>query len=193
MSQTMITPAVLDCGHAPTPRNSATPGWFGAPGFATADTGHTMCYPCADAHERAAMRTATCVVAYISGDASEVTTWTGGTLAIVDPHDRRQRGQRQYTPSGGYWTRHVWRATDPHGGRWYGINDGPGRAVRLRRVRACAWQVDNGTGRGSRYCHRSPTHDDGNRGGALCPRHARDAVQSSARTVVPISADRPLG
>lgn len=191
----MIAPAVLNCGHAPTPLKSATPGGFGAPGYATvADTGHTMCYPCADAHERAAMRTSPYVVAYISGDASTVTTWTGGTLATVDQHDRRQRGQRQYTPSGGYWTRHVWHATDPHGGRWYGVNDGPGMAVRLRRVRACTWQVAGGTGSSTRYCHRRATHDGGNRGGGLyCPRHARETAQSYARTVAPISAHNPLG
>lgn len=136
MSGNMVTPAVLDCGHAPTPLGSATSG-IGAPGFAEkTGTGDTMCYPCADAHERAVMRIAQRVVAYISGDGSTVTTWTGGTLATVDPADRRQRGQRQYTPSGGSWTRHVWHATDPHGGRWYGVNDGPGMAVRLRRVRA---------------------------------------------------------
>jgi hypothetical protein len=121
---------VLDCGHPPTPDTCGT-GHAIDPA-----TGTTRCYPCSDDHERTAMTRAATFVAYVSTHGHALTTWPGGHLATVDPADAHQRGQRTYTPSGGTWTRHVWHATDAEGGRWFGVNGGPGLIIRVRRLRA---------------------------------------------------------
>lgn len=121
---------VLDCGHPPTPDTCGT-------GHAIdLTTGATRCYPCSDDHERDAMTRAATFVAYVSTDGRALTTWPGGHLATIDPADAHQRGQRTHTPTGGTWTRHVWHATDAEGRRWFGVNDGPGLVIRVRRLRA---------------------------------------------------------
>ncbi|WIV57897.1 hypothetical protein [Amycolatopsis nalaikhensis] len=162
---------VLDCGHPATPDTSGT----GATGYAIDPaTDATRCYPCSDEREREAMTRANTFVAYVSTDGRTLTTWPGGHLATIDPADAHQHGQRIYTPSGGRWTRYVWHATDVDGGRWGGVNGGPGLVIRMRRLRVCTWQTEVGNGRSSRYCHRRATH--AGRGGAFdlyCRTHAR--------------------
>ena len=162
---------VLDCGHPATPDTCGT----GATGYAIEpSTGATMCYPCSDERERELMTRANTFVAYVSTDGRALTTWPGGHLATIDPADAHQHGQRVYTPSGGMWTRYVWHATDIDGGRWTGVNGGPGLVIRVHRLRACTWQTEFGNGRAPRYCHRRATH--AGQGGAFdlyCRTHAR--------------------
>lgn len=72
------------------------------------------------------------------------------------------------------WTRYVWHATDVDGGRWTGVNGGPGLVIRVHRLRTCTWQTEFGNGRPPRYCHRRATH--AGQGGAFdlyCRTHAR--------------------
>jgi len=159
---------VLDCGH------TATPDTVGTGSAIDPRTGATSCYPCSDQREREAITRATTFVAYVSTDGDALTTWPGGHLATIDPADTRQTGRRTYTPSGGMWTRHVWHATDVDGGRWIGVNGGPGLVIGVHRLRVCTWQTEFGNGRGPRYCHRRATH--AGQGGAFdlyCRTHAR--------------------
>lgn len=144
---------VLDCGHPATP----DPGGVGTGRATDPTTGATSCYSCADEREREAMTRANTFVVYVSSAGDALTTWPGGHLATIDPPDARQIGRRAYTPSGGMWIRYVWRATDVDGGRWIGVNGGPGLVIRVRRLRVCTWQTEYGDSRGPRYCHRRAT------------------------------------
>lgn len=136
-SSTATVADVLDCGHAPTP----DPNRLGTGCAIDPATCATSCYPCSDERERAAMTRANTFVAYVSSRGDALTTWPGGHLAAIDPADTRQAGRRTYTPSGGTWTRYVWHATDVDGGRWIGVNVGPGLVIRVHRLRACTWQT----------------------------------------------------
>lgn len=115
---------VADCGHTV----SVLVGSIGTGYAREADSGRTLCYPCADDKQRATMATSASVVAYISGTGARVTTWSGGTLAAVTGHSISRNG----------WHRsEVWRwwATAPDGSRWYGANAGAGMVVTMRRVK----------------------------------------------------------
>jgi len=161
---------VLDCGHPPTP----DPSGIGTGRAIDPTTGATSCYPCSNEREREAMTRANTFVAYVSSAGDALTTWPGGHLATIDPADAHQVGRRTYTPSGGRWTRYVWHATDVDGGRWAGVNGGPGLVIRVHRLRVCTWQTEFGNGRAPRYCHRRATH--AGQGGAFdlyCRTHAR--------------------
>jgi hypothetical protein len=166
---------VLDCGHPAAPWYSS--GGVGLSGVATdTETGATMCYPCAEGVETDAMNRATVYVAYVSRAGDAFTTWPGVHLASIDRADRNQAGRRAVTPSGYLWTRYTWHATDNDGGRWYGVNSGPGLGIRIRRLRVCQWQTEYGNGRGSRYCHQRGTYAWAQNPATLwCPRHAREA------------------
>ncbi|MDX8031016.1 hypothetical protein SK803_12375 [Lentzea sp. BCCO 10_0856] len=169
-SSTAPVADVLDCGHPPTP----DPSGIGTGRAIDPATGATSCYPCSDERERHAMARANTFVAYVSSAGDALTTWPGGHLATIDPADARQVGRRTYTPSGGMWTRYVWHATDVDGGRWAGVNGGPGLVIRVHRLRVCTWQTEFGNGRAPRYCHRRATH--AGRCGAFdlyCRTHAR--------------------
>ncbi|GLZ30854.1 hypothetical protein Lesp02_30430 [Lentzea sp. NBRC 105346] len=161
---------VLDCGHTATP----DPTGIGTGRALNPTTSATSCYSCSNDREREAMTRANTFVAYVSSAGDALTTWPGGHLATIDPADARQVGRRAYTPSGGMWTRYVWHATDVDGGRWTGVNGGPGLVVRVHRLRVCTWQTEFGNGRAPRYCHRRATH--AGQGGAFdlyCRTHAR--------------------
>jgi hypothetical protein len=121
-SATAAIADVLDCGHPATP----DPTGIGTGRAIDPHTDTTSCYPCSDEHERDAMTRANTFVAYVSTHGDALTTWPGGHLATIDPADTRQTGRRTCTPSGGIWTRYVWHATDVDGGRWTGVNGGPG-------------------------------------------------------------------
>ena len=170
-STTTAVSDVLDCGHPPTP----DPTGIGTGRAIDPTTGATSCYPCSDEREREAITRATAFVAYVSSAGDALTTWPGGHLATIDLADARQAGRRTYTPSGATWTRYVWHATDLDGGRWSGVNGGPGLAVRVRRLRVCTWQTEFGNGRAPRYCHHRATHV-GQRGASdlYCRAHARE-------------------
>jgi hypothetical protein len=172
---------ILDCGHPPTPDLIGT-------GRAIDPTDGTSCYECSDEREREDMTRANTFVAYVSSAGDALTTWPGGHLATIDPADADQVGRRTYTPSGGQWTRYLWHATDDDGGRWIGVNCGPGLIIRVRRLRACTWQTEFGNGRAPRYCHRRATH--AGHGGAAdlyCTAHARQVadLHSWITTVLP--------
>jgi hypothetical protein len=161
---------VLDCGHPLIPDRNG----IGTDRAIDPTTGATSCYPCSDEREREAMTRANTFVAYVSSAGDALTTWPGGQLAAINAADVHQVGRRTYTPSGGLWTRYVWHATDIDGGRWTGVNGGPGLVIRLRRLRMCTWQTEFGTGRAPRYCHHRATQA-GQRGASdlYCRAHAR--------------------
>ncbi len=182
---------VLDCGHPATP----DPSGIGTGRAIDPRTGATSCYPCSDEREREAMTRANTFVAYVSSAGDAPTTWPGGHLATADPADAHRHGRRTCTPSGGLWTRYVWHATDVDGGRWAGINSGPGLIIRVHRLRACTWQTEFGNGRGPRYCHRRATH--AGQGGAFdlyCRTHARQVfdLYGWTTTALPPRALNPI-
>ena len=109
--------APLDCGHAATPQG-------GAAGYARRQDGTTLCYPCADAEELAAMAQSDTFVAYVASDGREITTRSGGTLARVAGSGIGRAG---------FGVRvHYWAAESADGRLWYGRSAGPGMAVILR-------------------------------------------------------------
>ncbi|MCK2240062.1 MULTISPECIES: hypothetical protein [unclassified Crossiella] len=190
-SSTADVADVLGCGHNATP---ATPGTGTGIAIDT-HTGATSCYPCSNEQEREAMTRANIFLAYVSTDGDALTTWPGGHLATIDLADTRQPGRRTYTPSGGMWTRYLWHATDTYGGRWAGVNGGPGLLIRLRRLRACTRLTESGNGRGPRYCHRRATH--AGQGGAAdlyCPSHARQVfdLYGWTTTALPLRTSAPI-
>lgn len=190
-SSTTAIADVLDCGHPATP----DPTGIGTGRAIDPHTDATSCYPCSDEHERDAMTRANTFVAYVSTHGDALTTWPGGHLAAIDPVDTRQTGRRTYTPSGGMWTRYVWHAIDVDGGRWAGVNGGPGLVIRVHRLRVCTWQTEFGNGRGPRYCHRHATH--AGQGGAFdlyCCTHARQVFDLYAwpTTALPPRALAPI-
>ena len=115
--------SALDCGHEPTPGPIST-------GIVTAPGGRTMCYPCADAEQRAEFAKADVFAAYISLDGKRITTWSGGELAKVVSLGR--------TGGGFGGTQHHVRAVAPDGLHWYGRNGGTGMYVNLRRAKVRA-------------------------------------------------------
>ncbi|MGW7531760.1 hypothetical protein [Amycolatopsis sp. NPDC054798] len=185
-TSTIVTPATrLNCGHNPVPDGIGT-------GFATDPaTGATICYACADERQRDALNHATRFAAYVACDSATLTTWSGGHLATIDPADRHQAGERATTPTGHRWTRFTWHATDGDGGRWFGVNGGPGLVVFLRRLRVCAWQTEFGDGRPPRYCHRRATRQASSAPHTLyCRQHDRMARDLYAWTTQPITSTR---
>lgn len=109
---------ILSCGHEPTPTAISA-------GFAGLPDGRMVCYPCADAIQRAELVTTDRYTAYLSRDAQSVTTWTGGVLGRVTSHHTSRAARKTYV-----------RVTDVHGQHWHG--QGPaesGTYVGLRRVR----------------------------------------------------------
>jgi len=95
----------------PTPEGCGT-------GYSIYDEKHLVCYSCADAREREAIKERKPYFAYLSGDGLRVTTWTGGKLMDVV----RSRPCTLTRPS---WThdRKSYKsvsAVDVHGGKWHG-------------------------------------------------------------------------
>ena len=120
----MDTLTLLDCGHAPTVTDGI------GTGYARDAEGKRYCYECADNNQREAMARETDIYAYVSGDGKRITTWTGGHLANVTG----SRMETRYTPTGGYYRRYYYWARE-NGRDWYGIGEGPGMHVRIRRVK----------------------------------------------------------
>jgi hypothetical protein len=102
-------------------------------GYARMADGSSLCYPCADEHERQAMRDAAATpgaafLAYVSSDGKSLTTWPGGILANVTGHTVARTG----------WNRsqvHRWWAVSPDGAHWYGSNAGEGMCIAVRRIK----------------------------------------------------------
>lgn len=129
-----------NCGHDYEAQES------GATGYATLGTAGThngrklrkgakICYACADAAERATLKTAERAFGYLSQDRQKITTWTGGELAVV----RGIREHKRRMPrTGAPYTISYFRARDVHGAMWAGSSPGPGMYARMRRMKAGA-------------------------------------------------------
>ena len=107
-----MTTQLLDCGHTPTVTDGC------GTGSATDRAGRTMCYDCANAGERDALKTGDTYTAYLTRDTATnqpvLTTWPGGALARVTAVWE--------TSIGGFLGRHKitrFRAVDVHGAHWY--------------------------------------------------------------------------
>ena len=109
------------CGHEPSPHAEHTTGTAHRP------DGTEICWDCALAEERQAMRTVPAMFAYLSGDGQSVTTWTGGLLMRVTGAWTRPVGFGR-RPSRTYL-----RARDVHGAEWYGTSPGRGMYARMKR------------------------------------------------------------
>jgi hypothetical protein len=116
--ETLTVKICDDCGADCIPNGCAT-------GYAQTVDGRTICYPCADALQRAELAVADSFCGYMSGDGRRITTWTGGSLATVTQRARHRGGF-----GGDYWT---FRAVSPDGARWYGRGAGPEMFARLKR------------------------------------------------------------
>lgn len=109
----------LSCGHEPSPHSAHTTGTAKLP------DGREVCWECADTFQREAMRTSVQVMAYLSGDGTAITTWSGGKLADVVCKNTRRVGFHRST-------RVYFNAVDTAGKRWHGTSPGPGMYARLR-------------------------------------------------------------
>lgn len=134
----------LSCGHEPTLDSGI------GTGYATwAATGETLCYPCTNARERQLIADgATYFHGYVMGAAlgmpgigpahgtgkgkcpGTVTTWTGGTLAVI--HDV-SRERKRYSVHGLPLHLTTVYATTPDGREWWGrLQADNGQAVTMR-------------------------------------------------------------
>ncbi len=98
-------------------------------GYCTIGTAK-ICYLCADESLRAEMRAGRTMTVYLSGDGSELHSWSGGALATVTVEHER--------PCGGFCHRstrtHVWATGE--GRAWYGTGPGRGMYLNMRPLKA---------------------------------------------------------
>jgi hypothetical protein len=120
-----LTPFTPDCGHTVTP----VPGSVGTGKATDPNTGKTMCYPCAEAAEREAIKTADVYTAYVTNDGKRLTTWTGAELAKIT---NLATGSKVHTKNGWYCMRTV-HATTPDGATWYGRGSDDADVITIRR------------------------------------------------------------
>lgn len=96
-------------------------------GYAVTSSGTHLCYACADEMQREEMRERTSYCAYLSGDGSSLTTWSGGQLArVVSEHKDSGTGFR------GTRLTHI-RAVTPDGSVWYGKGAGRNMIISIHR------------------------------------------------------------
>lgn len=120
------TPFTPDCGHTVTP----VPGSVGTGKATDPATGRTMCYPCAEAAEREAIKTADVYSVYLtSARPNVVTTWTGAVLGTVTSWSR---GAKQYSKNGPYRMQMITVRT-PDGAEWYGRGSDDTDVITIRR------------------------------------------------------------
>lgn len=113
---------VLGCGHP-----LVKPDHLGT-GYVRTANDFTMCYLCADEHDRSAMANANEHFGYLSSDGKHITTWTGGELAKIIGHG--------VAPNGWYGSDiHFIRASAPDGSEWYGRNGGEGMVIKIKRAK----------------------------------------------------------
>lgn len=101
------------------------------PGYARTQTDDFICYTCADENQRASLITGRNgpIYAYVSGDGSRVTTWTGGKLGTVIGYGEARSGWHGSTIA-------YFRVRDVHGQWWSGRGAGRGMACTLRPMRS---------------------------------------------------------
>lgn len=134
MTDTLTTPELLDCGHAPV----RPPGMSTFVGTTVRHVdGSTCCLRCAVAAELRDWYAhrgtdAPSVGVYLSNPDNGpryLTTWTGAKLARVTSAWRTSSGFGGWRPDGG---RMYFRATDEAGREWHGSTPGPGMYARAR-------------------------------------------------------------
>lgn len=114
---------VLSCGHHPSPHSPATTGTAHMP------DGREICWSCADEMQREELKDRSRpFVGYVSGDGLGITSWSGGNLMRVTRSVPCTLTRRSWIHGKAYSSI---RATDCHGGRWYGRGS-PGVAITLR-------------------------------------------------------------
>jgi len=113
---------MLSCGHVATPefylvRNwrdyTDTPGMgvTGTPGYGEDPvTGERKCYACITRDEVESLKTATRIVAYVSGDGKQITNWPGGILGTVTGLHVSPSARKTYVSM-----------RDAHGRMWHGV------------------------------------------------------------------------
>lgn len=121
-----LKPFTADCGHVITP----TAGSIGTGKATDPKTGRTMCYPCAEANEREAIKTADVYSVYLTtSHPNVVTTWTGATLGTVTSWTR---GRKVHSKTGPYRMQSITVRT-PDGAEWYGRGKDDADAITIRR------------------------------------------------------------
>lgn len=120
-----LKPFTPDCGHTVTP----TPLSIGTGKATDPVTGRTMCYPCAEEHDRERIRKGETIGVYVKEDERVVTTWTGAVLGKITS---LTRGVKRYGKDGPYRMRSITVRT-PDGRDWYGRGSDSMDAVTIRR------------------------------------------------------------
>lgn len=103
-------------------------------GYAITPKGIYVCYACADAMQREELKDRSkSFFAYVSSDGKRITTWTGGTLMTVTQSWPCQLTRSSHSHDSRSYK--CIRATDVHGGRWYGRGSA-GVCIKMRPVKA---------------------------------------------------------
>lgn len=105
-------------------------------GYATLPSGARVCYPCADARQRADLAdpSTTVYTGYVSADGARLTSWTGGTLARIIWTKKGARDYRRNLSPCAI----SYRIETPDGRRWHGRGSGPGMCLTVRLMRGGA-------------------------------------------------------
>jgi hypothetical protein len=122
---------VLNCGHAPRPASSITPG------YALIMGSYTICYDCMDEWERSFMASARAYTGYVEYGPAGVplrkfTTWTGGQLATITSIGY---SRPMWSPYPGTWRHMYVRAVTPDGARWHGHGSDSKNLITLHRCK----------------------------------------------------------
>jgi hypothetical protein len=107
----------------------ATSGNGCTSGYAVMPDNSLFCFECADESQRNDLKDRSKpFVAYVGSDGKRITTWTGGLLMRVTQSWPCQLTRKSHWHGKNY---SCIRATDVHGGRWFGRGS-PGVAIKLR-------------------------------------------------------------
>lgn len=130
----------LDCGHVYNAPESLKRHGFGATGYAIrcipGRPDFYLCGDCANAAEIKDLQTSDRFMGYLTAlpgtpPSYSLNTWLGAKLATVTHFSMSRRRYGFGTP----YTLYYFRATDVHGGKWYGTSPGPGMYARMRRAK----------------------------------------------------------
>lgn len=113
-----------DCGKV-----KATSGNGCTTGYARFDGSDSLvCFACADERQREGLKARKPFCCYVSGDGSQIQTWTGGELGRVVSSSYMRLTRPSWVH--GKFIRCI-RARDVHGAFWFGRGS-PGVAIKLR-------------------------------------------------------------